>query len=512
MSTEDDEEAMDVEGDVPHDFDMEGVEGEGPVEGEDPDGDEGFYEEDEEGNPFPMNSDAPTPLRTPKTPRKSMATRTPRPIPKSAFKSVKKDKKKKKKKPRKSQLDISALTEEQAALAALESNQILHLKLRKRYYAEALNFIRQIEGAMEIIGQLLGSTNKAEVLESIEFFRVAHEYQFIGAEDGIKRMIHLIWSKDNSSTSEDGKELKGVRSRLLECYRSLYFDPLPDMEPKQQVNRIAKNMIELTYGATLAELTSLEEMMRTMMEDDQIHGDVITKLWQVYSSEKQLPRLQRRGAIIILGMLALAKRSVVTDRVDILLKIGLGPLGRSDLLLARYTALALQRLNGSAKKVKGSLLDKTLRLEMENPIFRKLQEIILNPSRSKEWFGMAEQAINTIYGLGEHPDVLCNTLIKSLAKRVFDSRDKASTQAPERSKSPDAMDEDPASGQDEPDVQATPKPLSTQGQASNDNGDAFELSQLLFIIGHVAIKQIVYLELVEREWKRQKDEKEKGTW
>lgn len=61
---------------------------------------------------------------------------------------------------------------------------------------------------------------------------------------GIKKMLHLIWSKDNSSMSEDGKELKGVRSRLLECYRSLYFDPLPDMEPKQQVNRISKNMIE----------------------------------------------------------------------------------------------------------------------------------------------------------------------------------------------------------------------------------------------------------------------------
>jgi condensin complex subunit 1 len=63
-------------------------------------------------------------------------------------------------------------------------------------------------------------------------------------QKGIKKMLHLIWSKDNSSMSEDGKELKGARSRLLECYRSLYFDPLPDMEPKQQVNRIAKNMIE----------------------------------------------------------------------------------------------------------------------------------------------------------------------------------------------------------------------------------------------------------------------------
>ena len=57
-------------------------------------------------------------------------------------------------------------------------------------------------------------------------------------------MIHLIWTKDNSSTNEDGKELKGVRSKLVEVYRILYFDPVPDLEPKQQVNRIAKNMIE----------------------------------------------------------------------------------------------------------------------------------------------------------------------------------------------------------------------------------------------------------------------------
>jgi len=72
-------------------------------------------------------------------------------------------------------------------------------------------------------------------------------------------MLHLIWSKDNSSMSEDGKELKGVRSRLLECYRSLYFDAMPDMEPKQQVNRIAKNMIECV-GACRASLDTHPEM------------------------------------------------------------------------------------------------------------------------------------------------------------------------------------------------------------------------------------------------------------
>ena len=33
----------------------------------------------------------------------------------------------------------------------------------------------------------------------------------------------------------------------------------------------------------MAELTSLEEMMRIMSEEEQIHQDVISKLWQIYS-------------------------------------------------------------------------------------------------------------------------------------------------------------------------------------------------------------------------------------
>ncbi len=64
-------------------------------------------------------------------------------------------------------------------------------------------------------------------------------------------MMHLIWTKDDSATSEDGEKLKGIRPRVLECYRSLYFEPLPGIEPKQQVNRIAKNMIEYARSLLL---------------------------------------------------------------------------------------------------------------------------------------------------------------------------------------------------------------------------------------------------------------------
>ena len=52
------------------------------------------------------------------------------------------------------------------------------------------------------------------------------------------------------------------------------------------------------------------------------------------------------------------------------------------------------------------------------------------------------------------------------------------------------------------------QPLATQvatQEADDQDKDAFELAQLLFVVGHVAVKHIVFLELVEREWKRQKD-------
>ena len=144
---------------------------------------------------------------------------------------------------------------------------------------------------------------------------------------------------------------------------------------------------------------------------------------------------------------------------------------------------------------------------MDNALFRKLQDAIEHPTRSKDWFGMAEQAINTIYALGERPDVICDKIIRNLTRRAFASRSRAKTPPPQ--KDPDAMDEDEAEEGADP---SQADSSNSQSDEPTDNGDAFVLSQLLFVVGHVAIKHIVYLELVEREWKRQKHEKEAGMW
>lgn len=148
---------------------------------------------------------------------------------------------KKERKPRPSQIDIAAVQAEQSAL---DPQEIMRLRLTKKYYTDALHFINQIEGAIPTLCQLLASTSKSEVLESMKFFRTAYEYDIESSERGIKQMLHLIWTKDNNATTEEGMEGRTVRGNLIDVYRTLYFDVVPDLTPKQQVNRITKNMIE----------------------------------------------------------------------------------------------------------------------------------------------------------------------------------------------------------------------------------------------------------------------------
>ena len=130
---------------------------------------------------------------------------------------------------------------------------------------------------------------------------------------------------------------------------------------------------------------------------------------------------------------------------------------------------------------------------------------------------MTEQAINTVYALGERPDILCDNLIKNLTRRAFNPK-RSSSEGKGKDKEDEhdveAMDQDQdKEDQDEEDPDRSAQTQeSTPGSNNKDVGDAFELSQLLFVVGHVAIKHIVYLELVEREWKRQKHEKEQGIF
>ncbi|ROW02544.1 hypothetical protein VMCG_06008 [Cytospora schulzeri] len=402
---------------------------------------------------------------------------------------------------------------------AVTSEAIEKLTLTRRYYTEALRFIDVLHEATGTVCQLLGSKNKSEVIEAMDYFEIGDAYNIEQNKLGIRRMLRLIWTKGNSD------EGKGVQTHLIECYKRLFFEAPDSFSPNDAANYIARNMISLTFGATPAELTSLEQLLSTMMKQGMILDIVVAKLWQVYGVQrKEISRTQRRGAIIVLGMLATASPEIVVSDMETMLRTGLGSHGRNDLQLAKYTCIALRRLNPTGRQESGV---KFSRLPNEHAVLQKLAAITDVPFETEEWYGVAEQAINAIYSISKHPDVLCSEIIRHQTKAVFGGRrgrsnsderpsSRDSQQDAQNMQSPKAEGSSPEpqeGGIDAtimPPTQQVPHPTqSEKPKVKRDN--AIALSQLLFIVGHVAIKQIVHLELCELDFKRRKQEKEKAV-
>jgi condensin complex subunit 1 len=392
---------------------------------------------------------------------------------------------------------IAAINKAQEEAATSEA--IEKLTLTKRYYNEALKFIDVLHNATGTICQLLGSRNKSEVIEAMDYFEVGDAYNIEENKLGIRRMLRLIWTKGNSD------EGKGVQTHLIDCYRRLFFEAPDSFSPNDAANYIARNMISLTFGATSAELTSLEQLLATMMKGGMIPEVVINKLWQVYGVQKrEISRTQRRGAIIILGMLATANPEIVVGEIETMLRTGLASHGRNDLQLAKYTCIALRRINPQGRQAKESTV-KFSRLPNDHAVSIRLAAISEVQSDSKEWYGVAEQAINAIYALSKHPDTLCSDIIRRKTKMVFGQKPQSRPQSRDETQQ--------ITQQVTQHIGAFADPTLTQFPGQSDKpvnrDNAINLSQLLFVVGHVAIKQVVHLELCELDFKRRKQEKEK---
>lgn len=269
---------------------------------------------------------------------------------------------------------------QKAAEDAAASELTTKLQLTRKYYLEAIRFIEVLHSATPIVCQLLSSKNKSEVIEAMDFFVVIDAYKIETARTGIRRMLRLIWTKGNSD------EGKGVQTHLIDCYRGLFFGAPDSFNENDAANYIARNMISLTFGATPAELTSLEQLLSTMVKADHISGLVISKLWQVYGVQKQeISKTQRRGAIIVLGMLAMAEPDIVLKEMGTMLRIGLGNLGRTDLGLAKYTCIALRRINPTHKHAKDSSTP-FQKFSNDHAVLTQLAGMIEVVSDSKEWY------------------------------------------------------------------------------------------------------------------------------
>lgn len=363
---------------------------------------------------------------------------------------------------------------------ATNTSVLMKLKLMIVYYKDAISFIKEIHKSIELISNLLFSKNRNEVLESMDFLVLADAFDIELSEFGIKKMLHLVWMK---GTNDEGTS---ISVHLIECYKQLFLTAPDSCNMQEKAAHIAKNLINLSIGASIADLASLEQLLGMMYEQKMIDQHVINIFWAIYNSaskasmqkeqnvnnrdsEKGFSKEQIHGSIIILGMLSLADNEIALKGLESLLNIGLGAVGLKDLTLCRYSCLALERMVPK----RSTIITKAINQELEDVAVKKLYAIIINYTKDNEYYPMCEQALSALFTISSKPDILATDLIREKTMMTFGK--------PEEEDS-----------------------ILSLEQSSR----VVSLSQLLFIVGQVAIKTLVYLEKCEAEFKKRKIEAE----
>ena len=128
----------------------------------------------------------------------------------------------------------------------------------------------------QIIGQLMGSKIISDVLESMSFLSRARSFGLAEAETGLRKMLALVWSHE-----------KAVRERVLATFKDLYIDQAgSNGRHRQPPQQVAHNLVALAAGSTLAERTSLEEVIRFTALAGHLPKPALRCLWDMVEPEE----------------------------------------------------------------------------------------------------------------------------------------------------------------------------------------------------------------------------------
>lgn len=183
---------------------------------------------------------------------------------------------------------------------------------------------------------------------------------------------------------------------------------------------------------------------------------------------------QSRGALSVVCMAAKSSTAVLGSHLQDIIDIGFGRWAKMEPLLARTACIALQRLSVEDRK---KLLSNNGRR-----VFGILESLVTGFGLPANiWYAAADKAIAAIYAIHPTPETLASNLVKKSLSSVFDF-----------------------SGGEELQDQITS--VSTGMLTTVQVG---KLSRYLFVVSHVAMNQLVYIESCLKKVQKQKIWKEK---
>lgn len=344
--------------------------------------------------------------------------------------------------------DVGSLEQTRALVASLEAG---------------VRFAKCMASTMPILVQLLASPMATDVEHGIQFLMRCRQFQIDGAEACLRKMLPLAFSQE-----------RAIYEAVEGAFISIYI--------KKNSMETAANLINITMDASIGDLAALEHIVTALVTKGDITSGTISALWDFFTfNVNGVTAEQSRGALSVLCMAAKSSPKVLSSRLLNIIDIGFGRWAKEEPLLSRTACIALQRL---------SIEDRDSLVSVNRRVFNVLQSLIIGTGLPEQsWYAAAEQAINAIYALHPMPEMFLADVIRKFHGNVF--------------------------GQTEAVEQVASHVENEEFAASLPNGSlsvqVTKLSRYLFVVSHVAMKHLVYIESCVRKVRKQKADKERAA-
>lgn len=312
-----------------------------------------------------------------------------------------------------------------------------------KFAQSALEFIDQYENASANLHGMLLSANTSDVTEALRFFVKARHFKLPCAITGMKQALTLMWSSEQSIKDE-------VLKAFIEVFLAVPGTDGTECLPHDQ---IAYNLLILADQATVSELASIEEAISCLVKQERVPPEVFSILWSAASKGASS---SRATAIHVIAMAANADKNIVDSksRLKTLLDTALGDQieQNRDWKVARAAAIALkhvERAQVDSSCAKYLVLERII--EQLCAIARGDWCLDNDDKDTMIWFATAEQAISAIFVISPEPEVACADIIYGMHNQ-------------------------------------------TLGGSSIEQCHSLRLARFFHVLGHIALKLLVYTE------------------
>jgi condensin complex subunit 1 len=397
-------------------------------------------------------------------------------------------------------------------------NNVSKQQILVKYLSDCVKFTEQIQIAIPLVSDLLLSRNISDVQEAIEFFVSAYKFGVQDAITGVRKLILLVWSQE-----------KSIKDSAISAYKRIYLDfenegRLSEASEKVKAFSVVKSLSELVMGATLGELISIEQLLKELMNSNEIQQIHIQVLWERFALKLSNTTLEEsRAAIQLIGMLATSNPELIRseNNLNAIITIGLGDRGREDSRLVSEVCVAL----GKAFRLpKAESCELFYRLPKDHQLFKSLSSLLINGLNNinDNYFNvMCDEIIKVIFQLAENPDHICEQLIKDMLQKMLSEIQTEELTNELQTESIDSQQNDKENNEQSQESTNTCSQPLDEILVSKSNKtfryiNSEILSRFISLIGDIALNVLIHLDLnvltelkIRNFIKEEKDKKDK---